>query len=551
MFKENNQLQMFGFEMDLNQSLQDQLAKTEEKAFYDLVFVNINEMDYKVLYSDNVSRPNIPINILVSALVLKERKKWSFNELIDSICFDMRTKVALGLSRLDEKPFSRATIFNFQKRILSYYQETGIHLLEQTFNNFTEKQLKSIEIKTNIQRSDSTLISSNIKKYSRVELLIEVLLRFWRELEDSDKKKFVSLVDPYSKRGSEKYVYTLKSTDLPKELDKLGCLYSSLYQNFSFKYSQNEAYKNFDRVFFEHFTIVENNAIYFENNQLDSGILQSPDDSDATYRKKRKQESQGFTLNATETAHPDNEVQILTDIHITENNVDDSKILENKIDEIFSKTPDLEELHTDGGYGSEAVDEKMAEKNITHVPTAIKGRQAAVPLVITKDEEGDQYQVECEGQKVESVPTKTRYKVIFDKTKCQNCPLKEKCQIVKNKGVYYFSHSDYLKNQRNQNLYKIPPERRKIRPNVEATIREFKAKTNGGKLKVRGLFKAKLFAFAMGISINFGRIFRYFVQKNGSFYSFFLFVNKISYLSRILNFYKQIKNQDFYFQKSA
>jgi len=32
---------------------------------------------------------------------------------------------------------------------------------------------------------------------------------------------------------------------------------------------------------------------------------------------------------------------------------------------------------------------------------------------------------------------------------------------------------------------------------------------NNRKLKVRGYFKATIFAFAVGISVNFGRIFRY------------------------------------------
>ena len=59
----------------------------------------------------------------------------------------------------------------------------------------------------------------------------------------------------------------------------------------------------------------------------------------------------------------------------------------------------------------------------------------------------------------------------------------------------------------------IPEERRKIRPNVEALMNEFKTRTPGGKLKVRGLFKATLFAFNSGIAINFGRIYRYIVQN--------------------------------------
>jgi hypothetical protein len=70
-----------------------------------------------------------------------------------------------------------------------------------------------------------------------------------------------------------------------------------------------------------------------------------------------------------------------------------------------------------------------------------------------------------------------------------------------------------LQNRRNRNIMNIPEERRKIRPNVEALMNEFKTRTPGGKLKVRGLFKATLFAFNSGIAINFGRIYRYIAQN--------------------------------------
>ena len=45
-------------------------------------------------------------------------------------------------------------------------------------------------------------------------------------------------------------------------------------------------------------------------------------------------------------------------------------------------------------------------------------------------------------------------------------------------------------------------------------MKEFKTRTNGGKVKVRGLFKISLFAYNVGIAINFGRIFRYLSKIN-------------------------------------
>jgi hypothetical protein len=61
----------------------------------------------------------------------------------------------------------------------------------------------------------------------------------------------------------------------------------------------------------------------------------------------------------------------------------------------------------------------------------------------------------------------------------------------------------------------IPPERRSLRANIEATVSEFRRTTPDGKVKVRGIFKTMLFAFATRIGINFGRIVRYLLNEVG------------------------------------
>jgi hypothetical protein len=542
MFKANTQSELFSFQNQLlDNEQQELLDKTPEKAFYNIVFTNINEPDYKVLFSENGSRPNVPVNMLVSALILKERKSWSYDELMLSIMFDLRTKAALGLSSIDTKPFSRATMFNFQNRMAGYEEKTGINLLEKTFDRLTAKQLRDLKIKTDIQRSDSTLISSNIRKYSRIQLLIEVLLRLIRILEEPDKEAFLEQIIPYNKLGSQNYVYGLKSSDLPHELQKLGEIYYTVYQQVKMKYSDTDAFRIFERAYNEHFIIIEGQAKAKDNKDLNSSMLQSPDDEDATYRKKQDQESRGFTINATETANPENPIQLISDIAVNKNNTDDSKILEERTDKLKEKTPDLNELHTDGGYGSEGVDKKMEEHGITLVTTAVRGRESKIELTITQSTENEhEYTIQCPTQEIKSTPTGKRNKVVFDTEKCSCCPLKSDCNILKNKGIYYFTHSDYLKNQRNNNICKIPKERRKIRPNVEATIKEFKNKTKAGKLKVRGQFKASLFAFAMGISINFGRIYRLIMSNNENFgdilANFKIFVVQILFFIKLTQF---------------
>jgi hypothetical protein len=254
--------------------------------------------------------------------------------------------------------------------------------------------------------------------------------------------------------------------------------------------------------------------------KLNGSTLQSPDDIDATYRKKRDRHYRGQSVNVTETANPDNELNLITDAVVCSNDTDDSKILNERIEPIKEKTPDLNELHTDGAYGSEDNDKKMEELEITHVQTAVRGRKAEVSMEIEEVSDG-QYKVKCPHQCVSSQKTKTRHKACFDVEICRQCPLSRNCPAKQqsDKRTYYFDRSDYLLGKRNRNIKSLPPERRKLRPNVEATVKEFtKPFNHKGKLRVRGLFKTMVYAHAMAISINFGRIWRY-MAENPDFFA--------------------------------
>lgn len=544
MFKSNNQPSLFHFEMELCKQQQEALGNSKEKWFYNLIFRNINENNFRSLYSQKASRPNVAVNILVSALILKELKGISFDELLESVMFDLRFKVALGLENIHEVPFSRATLFNFQNRILEQEQQTGINLIEQVFDSLTAQQLKQLSIKTDIQRTDSTLISSNIRKYSRIQLLVEVLIRLERILEETDKQKIGEQLQAYLKTGSGKYVYGLKSDELPRELEQLGKTYYAVHELISgnSQYKTKDEYIIFERVYQEHFIVVDQGISPKPSQELHSGMLQSPDDQDATYRKKKEKQSKGYTINGTETANPENPIQLITDIAVNPNNIDDSQILNERINKIVEKTPDLNEMHTDGGYGSEENDKKMEALKIAQITTAVRGRESEIEKIIEQISESPVvYTVECSGgQKVESTPTKQRYKVRFDKNICKECPLKENCQIFKDKGRYYFGHENYLLDKRHRNIQNIPKERRKLRPNVESLMNQFKIRTPNGKTKVRGKFKTSLFAFNTGIAINFGRIFRH-IRKNDLFDDL-ISIFEHSNMQKTLNFCQRIPN---------
>lgn len=518
MFKPNTdhiQTNMFGFSNFISSDMLKELQESEEMKFYELIFCNIKEEDFACLYSEEDSRPNAPVNCLVSALLLMNKQKLTYERLFYNIRFNLLTKIALGLQSLDEVPFSEATIFNFQNRLSSYFIQTGENLFEKAFDHLTQKQLKELKLKTDIQRTDSFQAASNIRKYTRLQLLVEMLIRIHRVITEKDQKKYEGLFSPYVKKTSGQFLYRLSSEDIPDEYDRIGKVYKEINEKLKPKYSEVEVFKIFEKVYSEHFTVTVKKVRIKTSEELTSSMIQSPDDIEATYRKKHGKEFYGQTVNIVESCNPDNQLNLITDISVHANNIDDSKELNQRIDIIKEKTPELKELHLDGAYPSEDNDKKFEEHSITPVQTAIRGRAASgVEIKIQRISEsggGGKYLVACPNQTVESKVSRKHFKAEFNLSICSACSFASACQLKtkKKSKVYYFTPEEYLKRKRIESIEKIPQERRSLRTNVEATVSEFTRKMNNRKLKVRGLFKAQLFAYSVGIGVNFGRIYRY------------------------------------------
>lgn len=542
MFKQNTahlQTKMFGLLNTLPPALQKEATASEEYCFYNIIFRNISEKLFEQLYSEKKSRPNAPINTMLAALMLQTRNQWTYEALFKEMKFSILTKIALGLDDLETIPFCPATLFNFQNRINEHFVETGENLFEQVFDGLTEKQLHTLKIKTNIQRTDSMQAASNIRNYSRLQLLIEVIIRLYRVLSEEDQIAFTDQFAAYVKRTSGQYMYALKASDLPHEFEKVGQLYHWIIVNLTERYGTHDIFATVLRVYTEHFTQLNNVITLKPSDQLSSDMVQSPDDLDATYRNKNGKTSKGQVINVVETAHRENPINLITDISVHANNTNDSEILNQRLDHLKEKTPDLVELHFDGGYGSEDNDEKMETLHITAVQTAIKGVEPAVEINIEKTDDSC-YQISCPMQSVPSVAGRKKHKAVFDLNVCASCPFQGQCPTaMKKEGrVLYFSRNDYRRKKRHKMIQQIPVERRSLRNNVEATVHEFTCRMPQKKLKVRGAFKTAMFAYSAATIINFGRIFRYLVENPDKFYSFFVFVIKFfkELFSRVYKF---------------
>jgi len=520
MFRKNEghrQQDMFGREnFGLPEAKYKKALKSKEYRFYEEVFNRIDEEMFEPLFVSGRGRPNAPLNSMLAALILRELRHCTYEELFRSLDFDVLTRMAIGLTDMSETPFCPATLFNFQDRLVRYDREHGTNLFEELFHSITGNLLKRFGVDASIQRCDSFRAMSNIANYGRVRLLVEVLLRLYRILKAGDRKKVDSILEPYTSQSSDNYVYRMNPADLPRELTQLSEIYIRLFQLLGKTYAEDSVYQTFRRVMFEQFEICADGSVRVRKvKEIGSGSLQSPDDPEATFNAKSGKKQKGYKVNIAETATPGNELNLINDVSVQPNNVHDGTMLADRMDVIKEHTPELNEMHTDGGYGGSVLDPKMSEHEVLHVETGSKMGKARVNMIYESTDDG--YQVSCPLQTSPAGRTRKRWKADFNNEVCGGCSHREQCPTVqrRRKRTLYFEESWAKASIRSRNIERIPEERRKLRANVEATVDEFTGCFNHkGKLRVRGLARSTMQILAAALAINFGRVFRFRIKED-------------------------------------
>ncbi|MFZ3151066.1 MAG: transposase [Anaerolineaceae bacterium] len=528
MFKENHrhfQLPLTSNVDELPPKLRKRLDTSWSGAFYREFFCRLDETPFAILYADCPSRPNIPVNVLVGLEYLKAGNGWTDEEMFDEFGYNSQVRYALGFRQLGEGDFEPRTLYYFRERLSRYMQETGINLLDQAFEQVTDKQITAYHLKTGKQRMDSTQIASNIREVSRLQLLVEVLQRVYRMLTEEDQGYYAEVFAPYIQGHAGQYVYHIKGQDTGEHLQKIGELMQHLLVELGSNYAQEPVYQMFMRVFGEHFRVEEKALKIKEGKELSASSLQSPDDLEATYRQKNNQSFRGYVANLTETCDPENPLQLVTKVQVASNHTEDAEMLIEALPNLKERT-ELDTVYTDGGYGSTDADQLLQANHVEQIQTAIRGRAPSTKKLNLADfeiklaESKKPTQITCpQGQMVmvQSSSRKKAYVAHFEDNVCLACPFLEKCPVQRGKRDLRFhlrfNQKQINMSERRQRSLIHQEEGRNLRAAVEATVRQVKHPFPASKLPVRGRFRVFCMVIGSAMITNVRRIQRYLESK--------------------------------------
>jgi len=225
MFKinqEHNQERLFSTAKNLSSTAKRVLKEHWSTLFFLHIFLKINEEEFAELYSDKFSRPNKPVNELVSLLIMKELFQWTDEETRDAYLFDFRVANAIGKEEIGQDTLAERTLRYFRQRLLVYEEETGIDLLKKVFRDIRDDLMEVFKISGGLQRIDTTFIEANIKRLTRLDLFVRVLHNFVRDLPKEERETLPEHIGAFHSDKKLNLSYKLKGKDVAAKLKELA-----------------------------------------------------------------------------------------------------------------------------------------------------------------------------------------------------------------------------------------------------------------------------------------------------------------------------------------
>lgn len=483
--------------------------------FYQEVTSRINENLFKPLYCGNNGTPNAPVRVLISMMILKEAEGLSDQKLFENCRFNMLTRSAIGLANADDLVPAGSTYYLFRKRIMDYASAGNDNLLDVAFAQVTKNQCIDFEVSGKRIRMDSKLLGSNIAWLSRYELIHETFRLFYGQVKQDGiiDPEITEILNGLLKLEGNKVVYTCSSDEVKTRLQKLGELIYSVLPLFSG--NKLPSFQTLKRVFNEQFKVGLDKIVVARNNdEITAGSVQSPHDTDCTYRKKEGHKVKGYSINITESCDDGDALNLIGNVDVrtvSTSDVDFFQDAANKVREVF--TGKTEAAHADGAYHCPANQEFCKDENIELYLHAIQGAKGRYQLDVLDN--GTLSVLDTSANElIDTKKVTTKQGVVKWRVKAKN-------------GYRYFTQENIDTYQVRKKIAETSIEILQKRNNVEATVFQLAYHYPNAKSRYRGLIKHQMWADIRCFWVNFVRIMNFNAKKElkTSFSTINLFVS--------------------------
>ena len=497
----------------------------------------LEEERFASLYSDDQGRPNRPVQTVLGGLLLKEMFDLTDAEALEHLEFNLLWHHALQLPP-EEAHLCQKTLHNFRAGVLQ--QE----LMQVAFAAITDRVIGVLGTQVSRQRLDSTHVVGNMAVLTRLGLFCETLRVFLSRLATAHPRLSVQvpgrLRGRYLKEDGKPTAYGDARADqgrrrlavCARDVYRLCALYRGTAA------ASLDEYGLLARLLQEQCAVVRQKqrparddddhgegrvpVVLKDAKQVSSASLQSPHDPEATYSGHK---GKGYALQVAETCHPDNAVEIITQVALTDACQSDAQATLPTLAALAERGQRPAELVADTSYGSGET-AVQAQRLGTEVVSPVSGPTVVPPTAPSAALTLADFQVDPRPEEpaicpaghfavaqvaVPSAPE--RVVLTFARQTCQACPAFARCPVraARTPEGYQLTvdlvAANLARRRREQDAGVFRP-RYAIRAGIEATHSELKRRHGLSRLRVRGRARILLAAQLKAIACNLKRMVR-------------------------------------------
>lgn len=519
--KTAQQKSLFDHDLSLSPAMQKMLKKSWAGNFFETIFLAIQEERFSVLYSEKISRPNTPINLLVSLLLLKEVNQLTDEELLESLAFDFRFHYALGIQDIEKERICINTLTHFRKRLVEHEISTGENLLQIEVESLSNLLADYVQLDRSMARMDSMMVSSSCKSLTRLELVFTVIANMIRTMGNLNiiiPEEFL----PYLKAQHKKTMLYKTRTDAAQTrtdflFQQASVLYDTILKEESLK--STVAFCQLERLLNEQCVMTEGGvSIPISSKEVKSTSLQNPSDPDATFRTKGKEPHTGYVTNLVEVRDREKKIGLILHYDVQPNVHSDAEFGENFV-ENHALAEEISTLVADGAYYRADTVQKANEKKIDfHVSSMTGGTISDERILLSA------FKINEETNKVETCPAgnaplyseyqvdKKVYRAKFAKPDCEQCHLLSQCPIEIKQEMNTLRFTE-TKLQADRMRKKIGTEDHKLLANFRAGVEGLPSVLRRvyriDQMPIRGLVRSKIWIACKIMAYNVKQVVRY------------------------------------------
>ncbi|MHB9133727.1 MAG: transposase [Armatimonadota bacterium] len=497
----------------------------------------IDEAAFAPCYCADNGRPTAPLRVVISLLVLKEVFDLTDAELRETAEFDLRWQTALGLTLEDAVPCQK-TLHNFRGLLAEDNRAMTL------FTQLTDQLLTALEVRTDVQRLDSTQICSNIRLLSRLSrfcVTFRLLLhRLARQAPAELARIAVSVQRRYRREdGTDSAYEDARAEEGRRRLAVCARdawrLVEAL-RGVALPDPAAEAYALVERLFREQCLVLEAPATPAADDpdgaetpvpvrlrgkgEVGGGTLQTPHDPDATYGPK----GIGYAVTLCETVGNGETPELITHVALATAQASDQQQTVPAVEALQDRKVQPQDLLGDASFSSTSnllSCQALGTRVIGPVPGGAEAPTDTPRIYVCclpdAPPSGCSLGVLAEQTEPRARTNGRSYRVTFAAAACAGCPRATDCPTVARRdGSRQYQVTEETAVKQWRRWWETTPdyqEHYRWRAGIEATNSELKRAHGLGRLRVRGRGRVQVAVCLKALGCNVKRALRHWQRQ--------------------------------------